>query len=217
MIKLYRNCLISCKNPERKLKLTYNKDDKTLVLTKTEACGMKNRLYFEGKIILKNKNHITIDLFNYKTSPYEYDFHSLMMTSFAKFKFSKFEKIRLSTIYRKKINHFLNINLFELKADSDELIAKINQSNLKNIIIQASNYGAYVCLVALHSGKLNRDINIEFELKECPVKLFPDSFIKKHPFKNHHCQFVHESTCWTNKIKSMQCNEIIHHKLKKAA
>lgn len=178
---------------------------------------MKNRLYFEGKIILKNKNHITMDIFNYKTSPYEYDFHSLIMTSFAKFKFSKIEKLRLSTIYRKKINHFLNINLFELKADSEELIAKINQSNIKNIIVQASNYGAYVCLVALHSGKLNKEINIEFELKECPVKLFPTSFIKKDPFKNHHYQIVHESTCWTTKIKSMQHSETINYRLKKVA
>lgn len=178
---------------------------------------MKNRLYFEGKIILKNKNHITIDLFNYKTSPYEYEFQSLMMNSFTKFKFSKIEKLRLSTIYRKKINHYLNINLFELKADADELINKINHTQVKKLHIEASNYGAYVCLVAIHSGKLNKDLAIDFELKECPIKLFPDSFIKREPYKNHQYQIMHESTCWTTKIKSMQQNEMIAYKMKKSA
>jgi len=178
---------------------------------------MKNRLYFEGKIILKNKNHTIFDFINYKTSPYEYDFHSLMMCSFSKFRFSKLEKIRLTTIYRKKINHFLNINFFELKADSDELITKINQSQFKNITIEASNYGAYVCLAALFSGKLNKDTQIHFELKECPLKLFPNAFIKKDICKNHHYEMLHESTCLTTKIKSMQQHEIIHFKNKKVA
>ena len=172
---------------------------------------------FEGKIVFKNKHQTIIDYYTYMTSPYEYDFHSLMMTSFTKFKFSKIEKIKLSNIYRKKINHFLNINMFELKSDAEELINKINSTSVKHLTIEASNYGAYVCLAALFSGKLNKEQTIQFDLSECPIKLFPEILIKKDPSKKHVYNLLHDTNCWTSKIKSMQFNKTFVTKTKKAA
>jgi hypothetical protein len=141
-----------------------------------------------------------------------------MMVSFEHLKLTNDEKKILSRSHRKMLNYYRHVSPFSLNGDAKKLIAEINQCCDSKIVIEAVHYGAYVCLAALYSGKLDSSKKIEFILEKAPLALFPKNFIKsKSTLAHHKVTFRLSDDCWLSPFSSLYNNDNIKYSLKKAA
>lgn len=141
-----------------------------------------------------------------------------MMTSFGHLNFTAEEKKILSRTHRKMLNYYRHVSPFSLNGDAKKLIAEINQSTDSKLTIEAAHYGAYVCLAAIYSGKIDSSKKIEFILEKAPLALFPKAFIKSEIKTNHHkITFRLSDDCWLSPFSSLYNNDNIKFSLKKAA
>lgn len=146
---------------------------------------------------------------------FEENLYDTMMANFLHLNFSLEEKKQLSRSHRQMLNYYRHINLFSLNSDAKNLISAINQSKEKRFVIEANNYGAYVCLAALYSGKLPENKKIEFILENAPLALFPKAFIKAEPKMQHKVVFRLSEDCWLSSFSSLYNNQGIKHSLDK--
>ena len=134
---------------------------------------------FSGKILFspeaKSKK---LTLMSYQTEPLEAGFEQTMMSSFDYLNFSIKEKKQLSTRHRRVLNNYRQINPFTLNIAARELIQQIIKCKSSSLVIEAHDYGAYICLAALYSGKLPTNKKIEFHFEGSPLALFPKSLLK---------------------------------------
>lgn len=139
-----------------------------------------------------------------------------IMVCFKSLHFSSEEKKHLSRNHRKIINYYRHISNLSLESDANQLILAINNSSQTQFIIEANQYGAYVCLAAFYSGELSNDKKIEFILEEAPLALFPESFMKAEP-KNtlHKVNFHMSEDCWLSPFSSLYNNRKIKYSLTK--
>jgi hypothetical protein len=172
---------------------------------------------FKGSIFsteISNKRKI---FFKYQTSSIENEFSSTMMCSFMELNLSSREKQKLSRHFRNELSTYKAINLFELNKHAGELCKAINNSEKNNICLEAHDYGAYVCLAALYSGKLSPKKKIVFNLSNTPLALFPLEFMKKAPRANHKVSYLQNPDNWMTKFESIATHKKIRCDLKKAA
>ncbi len=166
---------------------------------------------FKGKILFspeaKSKK---LTLMNYSTTPLEAEFDQTMMSSFDFLNFSPEEKKQLSTRHRKMLNHYRQISPFTLNADAKALIEHITKCKSETLVIEAHDYGAYICLAALYSGKLPSAKKIEFHFEGSPLALFPKSLLKNAP-KNtdHKIVFRVSESSWLSPFSTLYSNDQI--------
>lgn len=141
-----------------------------------------------------------------------------MMSCFDHLNLTAEEKKVLSRTHRKLLNYYRHVSPFSLNGDAKKLIEEINQSPESKLTIEAAHYGAYVCLAALYSGKIDHSKKIEFILEKAPLALFPKALMKNAPKVNHHkIVFRLSDDCWLSPFSSLYNNDNIKFSLKKAA
>ena len=166
---------------------------------------------FSGKISfspqLKSKK---LTLMTYQTEPLEAGFEQTMMSSFDFLKFSTEEKKQLSTQHRRILNNYRQISPFALNLAASELIQQIVKCKSTTLIIEAHDYGAYICLAALYSGKLPSNKKIEFYFEGSPLALFPKSLLK-NSHKNHDHKIIFRvcDDCWLTPFSTLYSNDQI--------
>lgn len=184
---------------------------------------MSKPVSFKGRIlfVLGAGNRKTIPLkyaepvFN---DGFEDNLAETMMVSFENLNLTAEEKKNLSRTHRKMLNYYRHVSPFSLNGDAKRLIDEINQSTESKMTIEAAQYGAYVCLAALYSGKLDSSKKIEFILEKAPLALFPKTFMKSKNVLDHHkVIFRLSDDCWLSPFSTLYNNDKIKFSLKKAA
>lgn len=166
---------------------------------------------FKGKIlfspIAQGEQKI---LMSYFAEPLEAGFEQTIMASWDYLNFSPEEKKQLSTRHRKMLNNYRQINPFALNVDAQELVEQIKKCKSESMVIEAHDYGAYICLAALYSGKLPANKKIEFKFEGAPLALFPKIMLKTAP-KNvdHKIVFEVKENCWLAPFSTLISNEKI--------
>jgi hypothetical protein len=166
---------------------------------------------FKGKIFFSPETHAEKKtLMSYYTEPLEASFDQTIMSAWDFLNFSDAEKKQLSNNHRKLLNRYRHINPFALNVDAQELIEHINKCKIENMVIEAQDYGAYICLAALYSGKLATNKKIEFQFTKSPLALFPKTMLKTAP-KNikHKIVFNMKENCWLTPFSTLTLNEKI--------
>jgi hypothetical protein len=184
---------------------------------------MSKSISFKGTILfLSAKTTRKNSFLEYETPSFKEGFEDnmaeTMMASFGHLKLTAEEKKNLSRTHRKMLNYYRHLCPFSLNGDSKKLIAEINASKETQIVIEANHYGAYICLAAHYSGKLDASKKIEFILQKAPMALFPKAFMKAEPKINQHkITFRLSEDCWLSPFSSLYNNQRIKYSLKKAA
>lgn len=178
---------------------------------------MQKVQHFKGKIFLYEELKPTKKtLMTYKTEPMEFGFEETMMSAFDFINFSPEEKKHLSKKHRDLLSKYRYINPFALNADAQEFIEQIKLCKSKKIKIEANDYGAYICLAALYSGKFPEDKIIEFVFEKSPLALFPQSLLKRQKENPHKIVLKLTDDCWLKPFNSLCQHDKIKFSLKAA-
>lgn len=166
---------------------------------------------FKGKILFSPEaSGGKKTLMAYYAEPLEAGFDQTIMSSWDFLNFSNEEKKMLSNKHRKMLNNYRHINPFALNVDAQELIEQIKKCKSDNMVIEAHDYGAYICLAALYSGKLPANKKIEFQFEGSPIALFPKTMMKSDPKSlEHKIVFQVKENCWLAPFSTLYSNEKI--------
>ncbi len=166
---------------------------------------------FKGKILFSPEAHgDQKTLMSYYAEPLEAGFDQTIMASWDFLNFSDEEKKMLSTKHRKRLNNYRHINPFALNVDAKELIENIKKCKSDSLVIEAHDYGAYICLAALYSGKLPENKKIEFQFAGSPIALFPKTMMKNvHKSSEHKIYFQVKENCWLAPFSTLYSNDKI--------
>lgn len=172
---------------------------------------MQKSQNFKGKILFSNEERAEKKtLMSYSSEPIEVGFEETIMASFDFLNFSPEEKKQLSSRHRKVLSSYRQINPFALNMDAKDLIDQISKCKNDKLVIEAHDYGAYICLAALYSGKLPQNKTIEFHFASSPIALFPKSFLKTPPKNSEHkIVFSVSEDCWLSPFSTLYCNDNI--------
>lgn len=178
---------------------------------------MQKVQHFKGKIFFyEDFKTAKKTLMSYQTEPLEVGFDQSMMCSFDFLNFSAEEKKRLSKKHRDLLSSYRQINPFALNADAQTFIDQINACKGKKIKVEANDYGAYICLAALYSGKLAEDKVIEFIFEKSPLALFPQTLLKRQKDYPHKVVLKIGEDCWLKPFSSLYQHDKIKFSLKAA-
>lgn len=170
-----------------------------------QSHNFKGKILFSPEALGEKKT-----LMSYYAEPLEVAFDQTIMSSWDFLNFSHEEKKQLSTKHRKMLNSYRHINPFALNVDAQDLIAQIKKCKSEHMVIEAHDYGAYICLAALYSGKLPTNKKIEFQFEGSPIALFPKTMIKTAS-KNiaHKIIFKVIENSWLAPFSTLTSNEKI--------
>lgn len=184
---------------------------------------MSKTVSFKGRILfVSGRGNRKANLLKYADPTFKEGFEDnladIVMANFENLNLSQEEKKHLSRAHRQMLNYYRHVSPFSLNGDAQKLISEINDSAESKIVIEADQYGAYVCLAALFSGKLDRDKKIDFILAKAPLALFPKTLMKSKTILDHHkVIFRLSDDCWLSPFESLYNNDNIKFSLKKAA
>lgn len=182
-----------------------------------KTINFKGRIEFFQSLSKQKAGHLEYGAPNF-SKDFENGIANTMMADFEQLNLTSEEKKNLSRSHREILNYYRYLSPFSLNTDAKKLIAEINHSSEKQLTIKAEQYGAYVCLAALYSGKLDRSKKIDFILEKAPIALFPKSFMKSRSKSNNHkVVFCLTDDCWLSPFNSLYNNHNIKLMLKKAA
>lgn len=178
---------------------------------------MQKVQHFKGKIFLCEDAKATRkSLMAYKTEPLSVGFEQTFLSSFQNLNFTPEEKKHLSKRHRELLNSYRQINPFALNADALKLVEQISHCKASKLKIEANDYGAYICLAALYSGKLPQDKTIEFYFEKSPIALFPKTLLKNQVCSSHKIIFRLSEDCWLKPFSSLYQHDKIKFYLKAA-
>jgi hypothetical protein len=100
-----------------------------------------------------------------------------LMVNFKRFNLSEEEKRQLSHKHREQIVAFQTVNDELMNKYTQRLIRLVKHKDVKNVHIEASDFGAFICLAALYSGKFPKDKPVNFVLTSLPLSLFPEKWV----------------------------------------
>lgn len=172
---------------------------------------MQKSSNFKGKIFFSSDDFAAKKtLMSYYTEPLEVSFDQTIMSSFDFLNLNPEEKKQLSNKHRMLLNSYRQINPFALNVDAQDFIAQVTKCKGEKMVIHAHDYGAYICLAALYSGKLPANKKIEFHFESSPIALFPKSFLKNMPkVADHKIVFHVEENSWLGPFATLYNNEKI--------
>lgn len=151
-----------------------------------------NQQQFRGKICDSMSNKV---LCNFNIDAPKVDMKDKLMFNFKNILFSSAEKRFLTSTIREKLYSYQHINEKEIMIHAEKLINQINSSTSNNLHIEASEVGAYICLAAAYSGKINKDKIVTFTLSSFPVMIFP-KHLSKTCNKNTFITMTLSEKCW---------------------
>lgn len=147
---------------------------------------------------------------SYYSEPLQVAFDQTILSSFDSLNLNPEEKRQLSINHRKILNSYRHLNPFALNVDAQEFIEHVTRCKNDKMTIYAHDYGAYICLAALYSGKLPLNKKIEFHFTSSPLALFPKTFFKETPKSSEHKIVFHvEDDSWLRPFSSLYNNERI--------
>ncbi len=172
-----------------------------------------NKSIFDGKIILNNQTINTTlspststskKIMNIKLNMPTIDFEDTLMKHFKSLGLNGQERGQLSLNHRKEICAYKNVDQRSLSGAIKNLCKKINEEPADHIIIEADDFGSYVCLATIFSGKINSNKVIHCELYNVPIKLFPPNLIP-NKFKNSNItvNINYEHEHWLTSFKTL--------------
>ncbi len=174
---------------------------------------------FTGKIVSFNQKGKgrRSTLLTFEMSIFTSELCDTFMCNFNDLKLSEKEKKDLSRERRMIIDQYKKISPFSLNKDKNELIEAINSNKKETITIEASEYGAYICLAAAYSGKIDADKKIKFIISSSPIALFPKSFIKNHLLsENIEIVYSVKSEHWLDCFETLYHNDFLKYSLQAA-
>ena len=125
-----------------------------------------------------------------------------LMSCYSKLKLTAEEKRELSLNHRKIIHQYQCLDDQIILMYVDKFINALPNSR-KRIKIETSDFGSYICLAAIHSGKIPNELKISFELEDSPVELFPKKFIKKALNSSSKVKFTYSEDSWVRPFKTL--------------
>jgi hypothetical protein len=129
-------------------------------------------------------------------------FSESLMSCYSKLKLTSEEKRDLSYKHRKIIHQYQCLDDQVLEMYVDKFINALPESR-KKIKIQTSDFGSYICLAAIHSGKIPEGLKLSFELGDSPVELFPKKYVKKALKSDSKVKFTYSEDSWVRPFKSL--------------
>lgn len=136
---------------------------------------MRDQSVFQGKILLGKKPLMKFEV----EIPHHVGLQKTLMNSFRGLNLTESEKRIFTRKLRERVYCYQSLNPQTLKKYADQLVKKIAHANKSKMTINASEYGSFICLAAILSGKLPHDVNIVFNLSAVPMVLFPRELIRK--------------------------------------
>lgn len=100
-----------------------------------------------------------------------------LMINFKRFNLSEREKKQLSHKHREQIVAFQTVNDELMNKYTERLIKLIKHKDVQSAHIEASDFGAFICLAALYSGNFPKDTPVTFQLTSLPLSLFPEKWV----------------------------------------
>jgi hypothetical protein len=126
------------------------------------------------------------------------------MNNFKKMGFTEDEKQNLTQENRYELIHYQSLTLEDVKDFVSQFISRINSSDCEAICINATGFGAYVCLAAIMSEKLPRNKRYQINLEGIPIKLFPKKLVTTHKAThNVEISYTIQEKCWFNDFNSL--------------
>lgn len=128
-----------------------------------------------------------------------------LMSNFSHLKLSEYEKRSLTKWQRQEISFYRLTPTKEISQCAHQLVKEINKLKGNQITIKACDFGTFVCLAAIFSGKIDRFKNIHFELALAPLKFFPKDLVDKKNVMNSkmNVTFKSKSDCWLKNFESL--------------
>lgn len=117
--------------------------------------------------------HIRFDI----TPPSKPPVSQTLMINFSRFSLSEQEKRMLSHKHREQIVAFQTVNDELMEKYTKRLIKLINHKDVEQAHIEASDFGAFICLAALYSGNFPKNTPVTFTLTSLPLSLFPEKWV----------------------------------------
>jgi hypothetical protein len=125
-----------------------------------------------------------------------------LMSCYSSLKFTPEEKRDLSHDHRKIIHQYQCVEDEIILKYVEKFIDALPKSK-KKIKVQTSDFGSYICLAAIHSGKIPKELNVSFELEDSPVELFPKKYVKKALNSDAKVKFKYNEDSWVKPFKSL--------------
>lgn len=130
---------------------------------------------------------------------------STLMSSFSHLNLSAEEKTKLTQEYRKELRSYQELKGKEIEKARKELVTALKKHKDDTIVIQAQEFGVYVCLAAIFSGDLPCNVDWRFELNEFALPLFPENLIKnKAACQSYEIALKFSSDGWISLFPSLR-------------
>lgn len=156
---------------------------------------------FKGQIKLVSGSKK--NLMNFELPEEELPFCETLMTSYSNLKLTSEEKRELSFKHRKIIHQYQSVDDQVILKYVDQFISALPKTKNNKVNVKTKDFGSYICLMAISSGKIPETLNVCFELEDTPVGLFPKKLFKKVLSKNIAVKFVLSKDSWVKPFKSI--------------
>ncbi len=161
---------------------------------------------------MAKKQRCEIEL-NHNGTPQAFSFNAaisdpalcdLFMSEFAPLGLATHEKRELSRRDREQLCRFRNLDCDDVKKHAAKFIKTLNKvSPGATVVINASDVAAYVCLAVIYSGNVPSHVQLQFELSDVPVKLFPKDLVTTSMPDNVDINFCPLEDSWLNRFQSV--------------
>jgi len=142
-------------------------------------------------------------LMNFELPQEEMPFSETLMTSYSNLNLTPAEKRDLSLRHRRIIHQYQSVDDQVILKYVDQFINALPRQKDNKINVKTKDFGSYICLMAISSGKIPDSLNVCFELEDTPVGLFPKKLFKKVLSKNIVIKFVLSKDSWVKPFKSI--------------
>ncbi|OUR98508.1 hypothetical protein A9Q84_03600 [Halobacteriovorax marinus] len=156
---------------------------------------------FKGQIKLvsgSQKSHM-----DFEVPEEDLPFSETLMNSYSGLKLTMEEKRELSLKHRKIIHQYQSIDDEVVLKYVKRFINALPRPTNKKIKVKTKDFGSYICLMAISSGKIPDSLNLCFELEDTPVGLFPKKLLKKVLSKNIAVKFILSKNSWVKPFKTI--------------
>jgi hypothetical protein len=156
---------------------------------------------FKGQIKLESGSKKK--LMSFELPEEELPFSETLMTSYSNLNLTCEEKRDLSLKHRKIIHQYQSVDNQIILKYVEQFINALPRVKSNKVNVKTKDFGSYICLMAISSGKIPDSLNVCFELEDTPVGLFPKKIFKKSISKNIFVKFVLSKDSWVKPFKSI--------------
>lgn len=146
----------------------------------------------------------TSNAYSFKAEIPETVLCDMLMNEFAPLGLATHEKRELSLKDRQNLCRFRNLDDDNIRHHADQFLKKLSKMRPgTQVTVNAKDVAAYVCLAAIYSGDVPEHIELNFELSEVPVKLFPENLVCAEMPDNVALSFCEPKDTWLERFQSI--------------